>query len=119
MNRVLAGFFAGLMLPSAAMSQAWAQTADEAAFRALYKEMVETNTTFSVGNCTVLAEKIAARFKAAGFPDHALIPFSTPEWPKSGGLIVTWPLSSTMSTRPISMISAGGASPVVSKSITL
>lgn len=87
MNRLLAGFFASLMLPSAA----WAQTADEAAFRALYKEMVETNTTFSVGNCTLLADKIAARFKAAGFPDHALVPFSTPEWPRSGGLIVNYP----------------------------
>ena len=87
MNRLLAGFFAGLLLPSAA----WAQTADEVAFRALYKEMVETNTTFSVGNCTLLADKIAARFKAAGFPDSALIPFSTPEWPKSGGLIVNYP----------------------------
>lgn len=87
MNRLLAGLFAGCLLPSAAM----AQSADEAAFRALYKELVETNTTASVGSCTLASEQIAARLKAAGFPDSGLIPFSTPEWPKSGGLVVVYP----------------------------
>ena len=67
MKRLLAGFLAALMLPSPAL----AQSADEAAFRALYKELVETNTTFSVGDCTLLADKIATRFKAAMDEDLA------------------------------------------------
>ena len=40
---------------------------DETAFRALYKELVEINTTLSVGSCTAAAEAMAARLKAAGF----------------------------------------------------
>ncbi|MEO8301725.1 MAG: M20/M25/M40 family metallo-hydrolase, partial [Rhizomicrobium sp.] len=79
-------------MPQAAFAQeAPALRPDLAAFRALYKEMVETNTTASVGSCTLAAEKISARLKAAGFPDSALTAFSTPEWPKSGGLVVIYP----------------------------
>ena len=33
---------------------------DQEAFRTLYKELVETNTTLSSGSCTVAAERIAA-----------------------------------------------------------
>jgi len=40
--------------------------AGEPEFRALYKELVETNTTLSSGNCTLAAERMAARLKAAG-----------------------------------------------------
>jgi acetylornithine deacetylase/succinyl-diaminopimelate desuccinylase-like protein len=85
MNKLLAGILAVALLPSAALAQ------DRTAFRALYKELVETNTTFSVGSCTLAAEKLSARLKAAGFPDSGLTPFSTPQWPKSGGLVVVYP----------------------------
>jgi acetylornithine deacetylase/succinyl-diaminopimelate desuccinylase-like protein len=34
----------------------------------IYKELVETNTTDSVGNTTEAAERVAARLRAAGFP---------------------------------------------------
>ncbi len=43
---------------------------DQAAFRALYKELVETNTTLSGGSCTLAAQRMAARLEAAGMP-HA------------------------------------------------
>jgi hypothetical protein len=36
-------------------------TAGEAAFRELYKELVETNTTLSAGDCTLAASQLAAR----------------------------------------------------------
>ena len=87
MKRLLA--FALALLPLQAQAQY--TSPDQQAFRTLYKEMVETNTTFSVGSCTLLSEKIAARFKAAGFPDSDLTFFSTPQWPKSGGLVVAYP----------------------------
>ena len=64
---------------------------DQVAFRALYKELVETNTTASVGNCTLAAEKMAARMKAAGFPDGDLTIFVAPEYPKNGGLVAVYP----------------------------
>ncbi len=35
----------------------------------IFKQLIEINTTDSVGNCTEAVEKMAARFKAAGFPD--------------------------------------------------
>jgi acetylornithine deacetylase/succinyl-diaminopimelate desuccinylase-like protein len=60
---------------------------DQQAFRALYKELVETNTTLSSGSCTALAAKIAAHLKQAGFPDSDVIQFSAPGHPKEGGLV--------------------------------
>jgi len=60
---------------------------DEANFRALYKELVETNTTLSVGSCTLAAERMTARLKAAGYTDQDITPFSVPEHPKDGGLV--------------------------------
>ncbi len=35
--------------------------AGEARFHDLYKELVETNTSLSVGSCTLAAERMAAR----------------------------------------------------------
>src|SRR5262245_34711169 len=35
----------------------------------IYKQLIEINTTDSVGSTTVAAEAMAARFRAAGFPD--------------------------------------------------
>ncbi|MHB1206991.1 MAG: M20/M25/M40 family metallo-hydrolase, partial [Rhodospirillaceae bacterium] len=60
---------------------------DQVAFRALYKELVETNTTLSSGSCTLAAERMAARLKAAGYADADLHPFTAPGLPKEGGLV--------------------------------
>src|SRR5471032_698470 len=69
-----------------ASSGAHAASADgEAQFRALYKELVETNTTLSVGSCTLAAERIAARMKAAGYADAELHPFADAAHPTDGG----------------------------------
>jgi acetylornithine deacetylase/succinyl-diaminopimelate desuccinylase-like protein len=47
-----------------------AQTAQyEARAKEIFKQLVEINTTHSAGNTTTAAEAMAARFKAAGFPD--------------------------------------------------
>lgn len=79
---------ASLLIAGEAQAQA---RPDQVAFRALYKELVETNTTASVGNCTLAAEKMASRMKAAGFPAGDLTIFSTPEYPKNGGLVAVFP----------------------------
>ena len=60
---------------------------DQAAFRALYKELVETDTTRSRGSCTDAAAKLAVRLKAAGFAEGEVTQFSTAEYPKEGGII--------------------------------
>ena len=64
---------------------------DQTDFRALYKELVETNTTLSAGSCTLAAERMAARLKAAGMTDAQLTLFATPEHPKDGGLVAVYP----------------------------
>jgi len=63
----------------------------EPQFRALYKELVETNTAINTGSCTVAAEQIAKRMKAAGFTDAELHPFADPAHPKEGGLVAILP----------------------------
>jgi acetylornithine deacetylase/succinyl-diaminopimelate desuccinylase-like protein len=65
--------------------------AGEQRFRELYKELVETNTALSAGSCTLAAERLAARLKAAGFPDSDLHPFAAPDHPKEGGLVAVYP----------------------------
>jgi acetylornithine deacetylase/succinyl-diaminopimelate desuccinylase-like protein len=72
-------------------AQTQAQTPDETAFRGLYKELVETNTSLSAGSCTLAAQRMAARLKAAGFADSEIIPFSAPDHPKEGGLVAVLP----------------------------
>lgn len=60
---------------------------DQQAFLALYKELVETNTTLSAGSCTLAAERIAAHLKSAGFEDKDITLFSVPDHPKEGGIV--------------------------------
>ncbi|MDO9249914.1 MAG: M20/M25/M40 family metallo-hydrolase, partial [Phenylobacterium sp.] len=62
---------------------------DQVAFRALYKELVETNTTLSVGSCTAAAEKMAVRLKAAGYADKDVQVLVPTERPKDGNLVAT------------------------------
>ena len=64
---------------------------DQVAFRALYQELVETNTTLSAGSCTLAAERLAAHLKGAGFTDKDLTLFSVPDHPKEGGLVAILP----------------------------
>jgi acetylornithine deacetylase/succinyl-diaminopimelate desuccinylase-like protein len=65
--------------------------AGETQFREIYKELVETNTALSNGSCTLAAERMASRLKAAGFADADLHPFAAPDHPKEGGLVALYP----------------------------
>jgi acetylornithine deacetylase/succinyl-diaminopimelate desuccinylase-like protein len=58
-----------------------------ARFRAIYKELVETNTTLSAGDCTLAAKRMGARLKTAGYPDEDLRVFVPEGHPKEGGLL--------------------------------
>ena len=80
-------------LSCVAFSGAAAQAAHpgEAAFRTLYKELVETNTAHSTGSCTLAAAQIATRLRAAGYTDADLTPYAVPDAPKDGGLVAVLP----------------------------
>ena len=56
-------------------------------FRATLKELVETNTTLSSGDCTLAATRMASRLKAAGYPDENVRVFVPDGHPKEGGLL--------------------------------
>src|SRR6202161_735624 len=64
---------------------------DQAKFREIYQELVETNTTLSSGSCTLAASRMAGRLKAGGYPDVDLHPFAVPDHPKEGGLVAVLP----------------------------
>ena len=81
----LLGVVAAVLVAQPAVSQALRP--DQVRFREIYKELVETNTTLSVGSCTLAAERMGARLKAAGFAESDLTYFSTPDHPKEGGLV--------------------------------
>jgi acetylornithine deacetylase/succinyl-diaminopimelate desuccinylase-like protein len=87
--RVLVAAAARALVGSVAQAATPAAAADngQAAFRELYKELVETNTAHSVGSCTLAAERMAARLKAAGYPDADLHLFAPEGAPKDGGLV--------------------------------
>ena len=67
----------------------YAQSGDKGLerFRATYKELVETNTTLSAGDCTLAAKRMAARLIAAGYPDQDVRLFVPDGHPKEGGLL--------------------------------
>jgi acetylornithine deacetylase/succinyl-diaminopimelate desuccinylase-like protein len=81
---------ATFVLASSASAQP-APKPDEAAFRSLYKELVETRTAYPDGDCTLAATRMAARLKAAGFPDSDLHLIVPPGKPKDGNLVVIYP----------------------------
>ena len=92
-----------LAAPALAQTAPAPMTPDQAAFRALYKELVETNTTLSAGSCTLAAERMAARLKAAGMRDDQLRLFADPAFPKEGGLVATYP-GTSKSLKPMLLL---------------
>ena len=64
---------------------------DEQAFRALYKELVEINTTLSIGSCTTAANAMKAHLARAGYPESDLHVIVPPEYPRQGNLIALLP----------------------------
>ena len=82
---------AALAAVLAAPAAAQPLSADKQAFRDLYEELVETNTTLSAGDCTLAAQQVAARMKAAGFPEKDLHVLVEPSHPKEGNLVAVLP----------------------------
>lgn len=105
----MAALLAGPASAQVATGKMGALRPDQKAFFALYKELVETDTSVPSlaladnGNCSQAAAQIAARLKAAGFKDDAITLFSVPEHPKEGGIVAVYPgTSSTL--KPILLL---------------
>jgi acetylornithine deacetylase/succinyl-diaminopimelate desuccinylase-like protein len=78
---------AALICLAAAAGKAETPAPDETAFRDLYKQLVEINTTRSVGSCTQAAEAMRARLIAAGIPATDTQILAPADRPKDGALI--------------------------------
>ena len=94
MKRPIESMLRTLPLLSAAvlastMTAAAAQSTDEAAFRELYRELVEINTTLSAGDCTAAAKAMSARLSAAGYPAGDLQILGPADHPREHALIAT------------------------------
>lgn len=70
-------------------SSAIAQTLrpDQAAFRELYVELVNTNTAYSNGNCTIAANQLAKRMHDAGFTKDEARVIVVPGYEREGNLV--------------------------------
>ncbi len=83
---------AALLAALLVTTSAHAATADaqarggEAPFRALYKELVETDSSWPDGSCTLAAERMGARLKAAGYAADDVQIIVDPTHPKEGNL---------------------------------
>jgi acetylornithine deacetylase/succinyl-diaminopimelate desuccinylase-like protein len=78
-------------LPTWAAAAAPARDDDgEAAFRSLYEELVETNTTLSSGSCTEAAQKMARRLQQAGLPADSMQVLAPEDRPRSGSFVATY-----------------------------
>jgi acetylornithine deacetylase/succinyl-diaminopimelate desuccinylase-like protein len=82
---MLTGAFAALALGGAAR----AQDPSELAFRGLFKQLVEINTTASVGSCTAAAEAMGERLRGVGLADVDVRVLAPAEHPKFGALVAT------------------------------
>jgi acetylornithine deacetylase/succinyl-diaminopimelate desuccinylase-like protein len=94
LKRVISSIGLAIAIQTAGMSQEAPMTPlrpDQVAFLALYKELVETNTTLSAGSCTLAAQRMAAHLKAAGYADKDVTLFSISDHPKEGGLVAILP----------------------------
>lgn len=78
-----AGAFAAASVPAAAQEL----RPDQAAFRELYAELVNTNTAFSNGNCTVAAEQLAKRMRDAGYSNEEARVVVVPGFEREGNLV--------------------------------
>jgi acetylornithine deacetylase/succinyl-diaminopimelate desuccinylase-like protein len=79
-----------------------AQTPQRQEARDILKELIGINTTDSSGDNTRAAQAMAARFRAAGYPDSDIRVLAPDKFPRKGNLVVR--LRGTGAARPILFI---------------
>jgi acetylornithine deacetylase/succinyl-diaminopimelate desuccinylase-like protein len=90
----------GLLVVAGHAATAIAQEPPQQAFRQIYRELVEINTTNSIGDSVRAADAMAARLKAAGLPADDVQVISS--GPRKGNLVAR--LRGTGARRPILLI---------------
>jgi len=90
-HAILCAALAWVGQASAAAADSDAARDGENRFIALYRELVETDTSFSSGSCTLAAERMAARLVAAGYPGADVRVIVPPGFPRQGNLLARVP----------------------------
>ena len=93
---------AWLSLAGQAMAQGSLRP-DQKAFRDLYEELVNTNTAYSNGSCTLAAERLLARMKAAGFTAADASVITAPGHAREGNLVAIYP-GTSKSLKPMLLL---------------
>ncbi len=86
------GFLAaGAAIAAIAIGGAWAQTGEggRAAFREIYEEMVEIDSSPTTGSCTKVVQAAEKRLKAAGYADADVQLIIPPGKPDDGNIVAT------------------------------
>jgi acetylornithine deacetylase/succinyl-diaminopimelate desuccinylase-like protein len=100
---VAADAFAAGITQSRPGAASRAARAGEPLFREIYEELVEINTTLSVGDCTAASNAMKARLLAAGIPEPQTRVIVPPGFPKQGNL-VAWLPGSDASRKPLLLL---------------
>ena len=91
LQRWLVAPVAALALATAASAQASGSlTPRQRLAREIYSELISINSVDSVGSVTKAAEAMAARFRAAGFPDSDVKVLIPPGMPTKGNVVVRY-----------------------------
>src|SRR5437868_8884459 len=72
--------------------------------RSVYKELVEINTSDSVGNVTTAARAMEKRFRDAGFPAADVQVLVPPGHPDKGNLVVRYHGRAPNGTKPVLLL---------------
>jgi acetylornithine deacetylase/succinyl-diaminopimelate desuccinylase-like protein len=80
-----------ILLAASGPLAAQARTDPESRFRALYRDLVETDSSPTTGNCTSVAEKARAYLLEAGFPAGDVELVLAPDLPRDGNLVAHFP----------------------------
>jgi len=87
---------------SAAASSAKPLPPHDKLLREIYQELIEINTTDSVGDCTEASRAMAARLKAGGYTDAEMQVIVPPGGPKKGNLVAR--LTGTGTKKPLMLL---------------
>ena len=87
MVRCLGSLLSLGLLATASTAQP-ALTPAQAELRAIYQELVEINTTDSVGSCTTAVQAMAVHLKSAGYADQELQILVPPGKPQKGNVVL-------------------------------
>ena len=92
---------ATVLLASSGLASAQSLNPEQQQLRAIYQELVEINTTNSVGSCTAAATAMASHLKKVGYRGADLQIIVPPGAPKKGNLVARLKASSPDSTNPM------------------